>query len=63
MTSPKGPPCRAGPRSPLSRQSWGVQAMTPEVAADQQKIADAFRGLGLIPKPIRISEVLRAGGG
>jgi sulfonate transport system substrate-binding protein len=47
----------------LSRQSWGVQAMTPEVATDQQKIADAFRSLGLIPKPIRISDVVRAGGG
>jgi sulfonate transport system substrate-binding protein len=46
----------------LSRQSWGAQAITAQVASDQQKIADAFYGLGLIPKPIKIGEVVRGGG-
>jgi sulfonate transport system substrate-binding protein len=46
----------------LSRQSWGVQPISAEVAADQQKIADAFHNLGLIPKPIRVGDVVRGGG-
>jgi sulfonate transport system substrate-binding protein len=46
----------------LSRQSWGVQPVNKAVAADQQKIADAFHDLGLIPKPIRIVDVVRANG-
>jgi sulfonate transport system substrate-binding protein len=46
----------------LSRQSWGAQSITPEVVGDQQKIADAFYALGLIPKPIKISDVVRGGG-
>jgi sulfonate transport system substrate-binding protein len=46
----------------LSRQSWGVQPISAEVAADQQKIADAFHSLGLIPKPIRVGDVVRGGG-
>lgn len=46
----------------LSRQSWGAQPITPEVAGDQQKIADAFYALGLIPKPIKIGDVVRGGG-
>ena len=46
----------------LSRQSWGVQPISAEVAADQQKIADAFHSLGLIPKPIRVGDVVRSGG-
>jgi sulfonate transport system substrate-binding protein len=46
----------------LSRQAWDVKPITPEVAADQQKIADTFYGLKLIPKPIRIDDALRANG-
>ena len=46
----------------LSRQSWDVRPIAPEVAADQQKIADTFYGLGLIPKPIKIGDVTRANG-
>ena len=33
-----------------------------EVAADQQKIADTFLGLGLIPKPIKIDDALKNSG-
>lgn len=43
----------------LARQQYDVKAVTPEVAAAQQKVADAFFALGLIPKPIRISDALR----
>jgi sulfonate transport system substrate-binding protein len=46
----------------LSRQSWGVQPISAEVAADQQKIAEAFHSLGLIPKAIRIGDVVRGDG-
>ncbi|WP_158814589.1 sulfonate ABC transporter substrate-binding protein [Methylocapsa sp. S129] len=46
----------------LGRQSWGVQPINADVTADQQKIADAFYGLGLIPKPIKISDAVRANG-
>jgi sulfonate transport system substrate-binding protein len=42
----------------LQRYQFGVQPLTPAVAAEQQKIADAFLALGLIPKPIRIVDVL-----
>jgi sulfonate transport system substrate-binding protein len=46
----------------LSRQSWGVQPINGDVAADQQKIADAFKALGLIPKPIKIGDAVRGDG-
>jgi sulfonate transport system substrate-binding protein len=42
----------------LVRYQFGVKPLTPAVAAEQQKIADAFHALGLIPKPIRISDAL-----
>jgi sulfonate transport system substrate-binding protein len=35
-----------------SRYSYGVRPLTPEVVAEQQRIADVFAGLKLIPKPI-----------
>ena len=42
----------------LTRYQYGVKPLTPAVAAEQQKIADTFHALGLIPKPIRIAEAL-----
>jgi sulfonate transport system substrate-binding protein len=42
----------------LQRYQFGVQPLMPTVAAEQQKIADAFLALGLIPKPIRIVDAL-----
>ena len=42
----------------LSRYEFKVEPLTPQVATDQQKIADAFFELKLIPKPIRISDAL-----
>jgi sulfonate transport system substrate-binding protein len=44
----------------LTRYQFGVKPLTPAVAAEQQKIADTFHALGLIPKPIRIAEALPA---
>lgn len=42
----------------LQRYQFGVKPLTPAIAAEQQKIADLFHGLGLIPKPIRIVDAL-----
>jgi sulfonate transport system substrate-binding protein len=42
----------------LVRYQFGVRPLTAAVAAEQQKIADAFLALGLIPKPVRITEAL-----
>jgi len=42
----------------LGRQGYGVSAITPEVAAEQQKIADTFYKLGLLPKPIVVNDAI-----
>ena len=42
----------------LPRYQFGVKPVTAAVAAEQQKIADVFHQLGLIPKPIRILDAL-----
>jgi sulfonate transport system substrate-binding protein len=44
----------------LRHYQFGVAPLTPAVAAEQQKIADAFAELKLIPKPIRIVDALPA---
>ncbi|MDN3919270.1 sulfonate ABC transporter substrate-binding protein [Roseateles violae] len=44
----------------LQRYQFGVKPLTSGVAGEQQKIADAFHGLALIPKPIRIADALPA---
>ncbi len=41
-----------------SRFAYGIRPITPAIAAEQQKIADVFHALKLIPKPIRISDAL-----
>jgi sulfonate transport system substrate-binding protein len=38
------------------RYSYGVKPVTPEVLGAQQKIADAFHALKLIPKPIAVRD-------
>jgi sulfonate transport system substrate-binding protein len=45
-------------RLAVQRQSYGAQLITPEVVEAQQKIADTFTALKLIPKPLNISEVI-----
>ena len=42
----------------LRRYEFNVKPITPEVAADQQKIADTFFQLKLIPKAIRVSDAV-----
>ncbi|MFO1360826.1 sulfonate ABC transporter substrate-binding protein [Plasticicumulans sp.] len=43
-----------------TRFAYGIQPITPAIAAEQQKIADAFYELKLIPKPIRVADALPA---
>jgi sulfonate transport system substrate-binding protein len=40
------------------RYAYGVKPITPQVIEAQQKIADVFSGLKLIPKPIKVSDAL-----
>ncbi|MFT4194497.1 sulfonate ABC transporter substrate-binding protein [Ottowia sp.] len=42
----------------LRRQAFNVKPITPAVAADQQKIADTFAELKLIPRPIQVSDAV-----
>jgi sulfonate transport system substrate-binding protein len=46
----------------LAREGWSIEPIGPAVIAEQQKIADTFYGLGLIPKPIKIEDALRGSG-
>jgi sulfonate transport system substrate-binding protein len=46
----------------LKRQSYGIKPLTDSVIADQQQVADTFFALGLLPKPIKISDVARRSG-
>jgi sulfonate transport system substrate-binding protein len=41
----------------LGRQAYGIKPVTDTVIADQQRVADTFFALGLIPKQIKISDV------
>lgn len=43
----------------VGRQSYGIRPIDAEVVANQQKIADTFFELGLIPKTIRIADAVR----
>jgi sulfonate transport system substrate-binding protein len=45
----------------LKRQSYGIKPIDGEVIAEQQKIADVFHSLGLLPKPVKVSEAVRPG--
>ena len=46
----------------LKRQSYGIKPVDDEVIAQQQRIADEFVKLGVLPKPIKVNEVVwRAG--
>jgi sulfonate transport system substrate-binding protein len=43
----------------LKRLTYGVRPLDAEVVADQQRIADTFFNLGLVPKQIVVSSVVR----
>jgi sulfonate transport system substrate-binding protein len=40
------------------RQPSPVGPLTPALVAEQQKVADSFQQLGLIPKPIRVADIV-----
>jgi sulfonate transport system substrate-binding protein len=46
----------------LARQTYGVKPLDAQVVAEQQRIADAFYGLGLLPKPITVATQVRRSG-
>ena len=43
----------------VERQSYGIKPIDDEVVAEQQKIADTFFELGLIPNAIKIADAVR----
>lgn len=46
----------------LKRQSYGIEPLDSGVVAEQQRIADAFFALGLLPKAIVVSAIVRKSG-
>lgn len=40
------------------RPSAPTAPLTPAIVADQQRVADAFARLGLIPKPVKVAEIV-----
>jgi sulfonate transport system substrate-binding protein len=46
----------------LKRQAYGIRPVPVSVIADQQQVADTFFALGLIPKPVKISDAARRPG-
>jgi sulfonate transport system substrate-binding protein len=46
----------------LERQSYGIKPLDDTVVAEQQRIADTFHALGLIPRAINISNAVRRSG-
>jgi len=43
----------------LRRQSYGIQPIDAAAIAQQQKVADAFQKLGLLPHPITVADAAR----
>jgi sulfonate transport system substrate-binding protein len=46
----------------LKRESYGIRPVSDEVIASQQRIADTFVALGLLPKAITVSALQRKSG-
>lgn len=42
----------------VERYSYGVRPISPQVVAEQQRIADVFTQLKLIPRPLRIADIV-----
>jgi sulfonate transport system substrate-binding protein len=40
------------------RKRANITALTPAIVDDQQRVADTFEKLGLIPKPIRVADIV-----
>jgi sulfonate transport system substrate-binding protein len=45
----------------LKRQAYGIKPIDKATIAEQQKIADAFEKLGLLPRSIKVSDAVRSG--
>ena len=45
-------------KTALDRMGYGVQPLDEAVAAEQQRIADTFHSLGLLPKPITVKDLV-----
>lgn len=46
----------------LKRQAYGIKPIDAQVLAEQQKLADTFHQLGLIPRAITVSDIARKSG-
>jgi sulfonate transport system substrate-binding protein len=46
----------------LKRQAYGIEPLDRSVVAQQQNVADTFYALGLLPKPIIVSTIVRKSG-
>jgi sulfonate transport system substrate-binding protein len=46
----------------LKRQTYGIKPLDESVVAEQQRIADTFFALGLLPKPVVVSAIVRRAG-
>ena len=46
----------------LKRQTYGIKPLDESVVAEQQRIADTFHALGLLPKAIVVSAIVRKSG-
>lgn len=46
----------------LKRQTYGIKPLDDATVAQQQNIADTFYALGLLPKPVQVSAIVRKAG-
>jgi sulfonate transport system substrate-binding protein len=46
----------------LKRQTYGIKPLDDATVAQQQSIADTFYALGLLPKPVQVSAIVRKAG-
>jgi sulfonate transport system substrate-binding protein len=46
----------------LKRQTYGIKPLDDATVAEQQGIADTFYALGLLPKPVQVSAIVRKTG-
>lgn len=46
----------------LKRQTFGVRPLSDAVVAEQQRVADTFHKLGLLPRPVVVGEAVRRSG-
>ncbi|MNP01603.1 hypothetical protein D3C76_934260 [compost metagenome] len=40
------------------RRNYNAVAIDAKITAEQQKLADTFQGLGLIPKPLNVADAV-----